>query len=84
MGLAAGVLTVGSLIGLVGWTLGSASAARPQQARLVGPGYPRRRALPDGPPTLPISTSSSSIPLVDVDLPRPTGLGNPGDPQRSQ
>ncbi len=77
MGIAAGLVVVGGIIGLAGWTLGSAS--RSQQARVDGPGYPRGPALPDGPPRGDVIAIQHPA-GVDVD---PSRTGSPRDPQRS-
>lgn len=47
VGLAASLLVVGGLIGLVGWRIGSASRSRPESARADGFRYPRHQALPE-------------------------------------
>ena len=82
IGFAASLIGVGTIIGVIGWSLGSASANRIHQAN--NESIPPRPALP--PETRETGavrsvSTPNSLPLpVDLD----SKLGNPRDPQRSQ
>jgi anti-sigma factor RsiW len=86
VGMAAGMLVVGGAIGLTGWHLGSASAARGRPQPRVEVFQPR----PALPPEVPARSQlvgdglpAKPAPRLEPDS-KATGPGSPGDPQRSQ
>ena len=83
IGLAASLVGVGTVIGLIGWSLGSASATRSRAYQdSVLTIQPRPALPPDGPQLVDIPTSTKSQGL-DLD-PKSSLMSNARDPQKSQ
>ena len=80
LGMAASLFGVGTVIGLIGWSLGSASASRAKNYQARAETIPPRPALP---PEGPQATDDRAEPRLTLDLdPKPQDRA--GDPQKSQ
>lgn len=80
LGMAASLLGVGTVIGLIGWSLGSASGSKTYQARVES--IPPRPALPPEGPQVADDQPPAKLTL-DLD-PKSPLHGNAGDPQKSE